>query len=121
MPASYRIDHDPRVVLFLLEGTVTDDELAQNLARVMADPDFDPEMRQLVDARRITSVEVTSAGIREMAQQLPFTRESRMALVVSTDAAYGVARMFQNLVDHGGEQMLVVRDMCEAARWLGLE
>ncbi|HTE18417.1 MAG TPA: hypothetical protein VK689_08550 [Armatimonadota bacterium] len=121
MPASYRIDHERRVVLFLLEGTVTDDELGHNLSQVMADPHFHPEMRQLVDARRITSVEATSAGIREMARSLPFTRESRMALVVSTDAAFGVARMFQNLVDHSGEQMLVVRDICEATRWLGLE
>lgn len=120
MPARYHIEPDRRLIITVLEGVLSDRDLLQTEV-VRADPAFDPAYDQLVDARKVTAIEATSAAVRQLALTDPFGPGSRRAIVVSSDAAFGVARMFQNLVDGGGEQMVVVRDMNEAARWLALD
>ena len=126
MPIRIRVDAGARVRHAVLEGTVDDDELVDAYAGVLADPDFDPTLNDLVDARAVRRVDVTPAGVRRLAdltQQIDrLSLPTKIAIVVPDDSAYDVARMYEALrvSQHAPAEHRVFRDMPEARRWLGL-
>lgn len=120
MPASYHVDPSRRLIVSTLYGTLTDADLHRGLAALAADPAFDATFDHLVDGCGITQLEVTTAGVRVAAQTDRFAATSRRAIVVSGDAPYGVARMYQCLAPGDPDRLLVTRDPDEARRWLGV-
>ena len=119
MPAAYRIDPERRVVLWDLSGPLTDDELLTNWRELRDDPEYDPAHRILIDARAITSLGVTSAAVSEMARLSPDVGGAKRAIVVSSNAVFGLARAYQILRDDAPEEVQVFRDVGEARDWLG--
>jgi hypothetical protein len=111
----------------VLEGTIDDDELVSTYAAVLADPDFDPTLNDLVDARGVRRVDVTPAGVRRLAdlvQQIDrLALPTRIAVVAPTDVAYDTARMYEALRvgQNAPAEHRIFRDMPEARQWLGLE
>lgn len=120
MPATYHIDPARRLVVSTFMGNVSDAEVEKVIAAMASDPAFDPRFNNLVDARAVTDLAITTPAIRQSAERELFAESSRRAFVVSDDAAYGVARMFQSLDVHGGERVGIFRDLAEAERWLGV-
>jgi hypothetical protein len=127
MPIRIRVDSAGRVRHAVLEGTIGDDELVDVYAGVLADPDFDPTLNDLVDARAVRRVDVTPAGLRRLAdlvQQIDrLSLPTKIAVVAADDVAYAAARMYEALraSQHAPAEHRVFRDMAEARRWLGLE
>lgn len=84
-------------------------------------PSLAPE---LVDLREIDDFDVTADAIRELAQRAirnaERLRPGRMAFLVSSDAVFGMCRMFQALVDGSALEVRVFRDPPEAYAWLGI-
>jgi hypothetical protein len=127
MSIRIRIEPDARLRQAVLEGTVGDDDLVDAYAAVLGDPDFDPTLNDLVDARGVRRIDVTPAGIRRLAdviQQVDrLALPTKIAVVVSDDDAFEVARMYESLraAQHAPAEHRVFRDMAEAREWLGLE
>jgi hypothetical protein len=127
MPIRIRVDPAARVRHSVLEGTIADDDLVDAYAAVLADPDFDPTLNDLVDARIVRRVDVTPAGVRRLAdlvQQIDrLALPTKIAVVAADDATYDTARMYEALRagQHAPAEHRVFRDMTEARRWLGLE
>lgn len=120
MEATYRIDRDLRLVVSVALGDVTDEALLDHQRRLAADEDFEPDFRQLYDFRGATGLEATADGVRQLAENNPFGRGARRALVADNRAVYGMARMFQLMAEKGPDRVEVF-DTVEAARkWLGL-
>jgi hypothetical protein len=126
MPIRIRVDAVARVRHAVLEGTVGDDELVDSYAAVIDDPDFDPTLNDLVDARAVRRVDVTPAGLRKVAdliQQIDrLALPTKVAIVAADDVAFDTARMYQvvRTGQHAPAEHRVFRDMAEARRWLGL-
>lgn len=120
------MDSAARVRHAVLEGTIDDDELVSTYAAVLADPDFDPTLNDLVDARGVRRVDVTPVGVRRLAdlvQQIDrLALPTRVAVVAPDDVAYDTARMYEALRigQHAPAEHRVFRDMAEARSWLGL-
>ncbi len=121
MPVSYRIDRERRIVFTEASGVVTDSELIEFQKQLRDDPEFEPDFHQLSDCRAIDEVGVTSEGVQEAASRSPFGQGSLRAIVVSSDVAFGMARMFENLRHEAQDEVRVFRNAQEARRWLGLE
>lgn len=121
MPVSHHVDPARRSVFTTFEGTVTDADLAEHLAALTADGDLDPAYDHLVDARGITELRISTNAVRGATQVNPFSAGARLAVVVSDDAAYGMARMAVALSSRDEGRALITRDLAEARRWLGLE
>ena len=127
MPIRIRVDPGARLRHAVFEGAIADDELVEAYAAVLADPDFDPTLNDLVDARGVRRVDVTPAGVRRLAdlvQQIDrFSLPTKVAVVAADDFAYDTARMYEALrVDQRAPaEHRVFRDMADARRWLGLE
>ena len=102
----------------IAKGTITLAEVRAYLLRDLKDSE--PPYRELIDARGAV-VKLSSAEVQEIVELLRSLSRSyrlgRIAVVVSTDVAYGMMRMLQILV----EDVCVVqpfRDVAEAERWL---
>jgi len=120
MPATYRIDPVERLVWSRAWGVVWNEELTAHSRALRADARFHPDFRQLQDFRSVERVELTSAGLREVAALNPFDRGARRAVVVPTDELFGLARMHEQLRKPGRDELQVFRDLVPALAWLGL-
>jgi hypothetical protein len=121
MAWSYRIDPARRVVFSVFEGTVTDEELPAYAAALRADPDFEPSFSQLADTRGVVRLDVSGAAVGLLVGVNPYGAGSRTAVVVSSDLAFGMARMYQIRRSSAPDEVEVFRDVNEARRWLGLD
>jgi len=127
MSIRIRVDPATRVRHAVLEGIVDDDELVDTYAAVLGDPDFDPTLSDLVDARGIRRVDVTPMGLRRLAdlvQQIDrLALPTKVAIVADDNVAYETARMYETLrqAQHAPAVHRVFRDMAEARQWLGME
>jgi hypothetical protein len=55
MPVSFRIDAKQRLVVSTLQGTVSEEEIADHNRRLRNDPAFDPQYQQLIDLRGLVA------------------------------------------------------------------
>ncbi len=120
MPVTYRIDVAAGIVYSEAHGRVTDDDLVDHQSRLQSDPDFRPDLRQLFDFRGVEAVEVTTHGIRRLAERQRFGPGSKRAFVTSREVVYGLARMYQAMTDPAPGLVEIFRDdMDQARKWLG--
>ncbi len=119
MPFYYKIDKERRLVMSTGAGVLT---VANSLAHqdeLLKDPDFDSSFFQLMDLTHVTKLEHTDEDVRRVAQRSVFSPNSRRAILVSADEAFGVVRMFQVLRESLGENGIrVFRDLDDALEWV---
>jgi hypothetical protein len=118
LPAVYEIDQKQRLVTSRLWGAVTEDEVHDHNRRLRTDPKFDPSYRQLADMTGLTEIIVGSKMINETALDQFFNPGVRRAFVASTDAVFGMARMFALQSEGLGQTIEVFRDRKKAEAWL---
>lgn len=119
MPAFYKIDRERRFVLTTVSGVVS---LADGLAHqenLLRDPDFDPSFSQLMDYTHVSKFEIGGEGVRALAQRSIFSPDSRRAMLVNGDVAFGLARMFEGFRESLGEHGIrVFRNLDDALDWV---
>lgn len=119
MPASYKIDKERRLVISTGTGVFLAADALDHQERLCKDPDFDPTFSQLMDLTQITEYNIGLDDMHKLAQREVFAPESRRAIVVQTDLAYGLARMFEMLRENAGELGIrVFRNLDEAFDWV---
>lgn len=125
MPISYEIDEAKGLVVTRASGDLTDQDILQLKARLVADPKWTPGMRELSDVRSIDRLSVTAVGVRHMAlrdeRDARALASYRLAIVVSRDEVYGMARMYQIMTEQTVPNVRVFRDIEEAKNWLEAE
>ncbi len=122
MPITYEIDREQNLIVTTASGTLTDDDVLGLKARLVQDKHFKPGMRELSDIRNIDRLDVTPAGVRAMVKQdrddAVIVSSHRLAIVLSDDVAFGMARMYQMLTESTMDDVGVFRDIEEAKSWL---
>ena len=124
MPISYTIDLTRALVDSVATGVLTVDDILEHKARLDSDPRFSPTMCEIADVRDVERIDVTPAGISRVvwADQKEGDQPAghRLAIVVSSDVAYGLGRMYQLQTSPTDERVKIFRDREEAETWLGL-
>jgi hypothetical protein len=119
MPADFQIDQAQGLVRSRAWGVLNRSDLTSHVARLRADPTFQPQFRQMWDFTEVTRSELTYAELTEMAKISVFSPKSRRAILAPADAIFGMARMFQMMREsHGETGIRVFRKRSEALRWL---
>ncbi len=110
--------------LSLVLGRAWDDTTSADLVRAARytreHPAFRPDMRQLADFRDVTNFLIDAAAVQQLAVLQPYEPDVRRALLVATDFAYGMSRMYQMLRESPRDQLDVFRDLDAALEWLEL-
>jgi hypothetical protein len=124
MPICFRVDAAARCVFVTGESPVVDDDLTRYQQELATHPDHGPGFHQLVDLRAVDGAGVTAAGVRFAGSLTdafaPYLRDTRCAVVVSEDLAFGMARVFGA---HASEalEVGVFHEIEEARAWIGLD
>lgn len=119
MPAFYKIDKERRLVMTTASGVLTPSDTLAHQDKLLKDPDFDSSFSQLLDFTQVTTVQLGSDDVRRLAQRSIFSPNSRRAILVSSDFAFGLSRMFEALRDNSGEKGIrVFRNLDEALAWV---
>ena len=119
MPLTFQVDKASNILRSYGTGVLTMDDLLKYFAESRADPSYDPSMDRMMDLREVTqlpsSVEIRS--LATFARTKAPVEKARMAIIASSDLAFGVSMMFKAFVGYG-ERLVVVRDEAEARDWL---
>jgi hypothetical protein len=119
MPFFYKIDKPRRLVMSTAAGVLSKADVLGHQDQLLKDPDFDPSFSQLSDLTHVTGFDVTAADMRELTERTVFSSESRRAVIVSTELAYGMSRMFGIFRESKGERGIrVFRKLEDALDWI---
>ncbi len=119
MAAYFKIDKEHRLVMSTLSGVLTMADALAHQENLRKHPDFDPSFSQLIDGTQLTGVELRREDVQRLARDAVFSPDSRRAFVTNTDAAFGLARMFETLRDTMGEKGIrVFRNLDEGLDWV---
>lgn len=124
MAVRYRFHRATRL-LIARAGQATDEEALLTYAQCLAgDPDVPPGRDELVDLRAVDGERLTTAGLRRVAQAFEAHEKgepARVAIIASSDLAFGLSRMYQAYRSQSSTEIRVFRDLEEACRWLELD
>jgi hypothetical protein len=114
----YSISPERRLVSTRLAGRLTGRGLETYATALRSDPRFDSRFSEIVDIRQVLDVIVQPEEALRLADQVdPFSRESKRAFVVHTEAQLHAARMHQLLLS-GRKPISIFSSMEEANRWV---
>jgi len=120
MPVSY--SYHGRIVVMRMEGDYTTADLKARVLEALDDPKCPTDAVLLFDMRESNAIKGRSpAEVQEMANFLAGQRDRfsrRLAMVTSSDVAYGLMRIGAVYVERGGVSPEVFRDFEEAKKWL---
>lgn len=126
MDVTTRVDQESNCRYHTIQGEITLVRLRNVLAGVYAHPDFRPDSSSLWDLREATTRHISASEVQSIAGMVKKhwgTRGNpRSALVVSTDLDYGMARMYELLMEGDiAPEVRVFRDLEEAEDWLACD
>jgi hypothetical protein len=121
MPVQHFVVPAMRLVITLCWGEVLCDEVVHGLEELRLNPDFNPDFAQLTDLSQVSKLHL---GFNDMdvihCLHDPFSNVGKRAVIApGHNALYGLARMYQLLVDH--EHFEVFHHLPDAVAWVGLE
>jgi len=123
MPCRYVIDKDRRLVISTGWDRLTFAEMKAQQDELTSDPNFDPAFNQLVDVTAVTVLDLSIGEAQRIANRGIYSPTSRRAVLASSPAIFGMARMMDayHSMATGREQVSVFYDGDAALKWLGLE
>ncbi len=122
MPIDFWLDSESQILIVEVEGLVVPEDVVRYRTRLLADPDFTPGMHTLVDCREAATEGLTAANLQFLADDIQSRRRllarAKCAVVVATDAAYGLMRMYEAYTLESPVVVRVFREETEARQWL---
>jgi hypothetical protein len=123
MPIDCSIKKPTGPVVITASGPVKGKDIIGALVKMLQDPDFKKGMDALWDFRTVKSANSETAEIREIVSFVRANQEKRgtnyrVALVVSTDIDFGLARMFEAYSHELPFDIQIFKDIKDAERWL---
>ena len=124
MPIHITVDSVAQRRISVLTGVVADRDLIDAYTALLASPEYDPTLDDLVDTCGVVRVEVTPDGVRDVARLVAgmdaLNPGTRIALVAPGGAAYVMARLFTYYREAQGApaEHRVFRSVDDATTWL---
>jgi hypothetical protein len=115
-----KIDEDAGLRIHTVSGELTFEMLSAMLEATYADPQFRPEHNVLWEVRGAALTNFSSTEVRNISELVQGQwRGAKAALVVGSDADYGMARMYEmHLASGSSGEVRVFRDLEEAHAWV---
>jgi hypothetical protein len=124
MPITYRYDGSLNVLFVEMHGVITDEEILQYAKTATTDTEIPSLYHELIDLRGVEVPEASTDTLRRVATTFQEAERGptgvKVAFVASSDAAFGMARMYQAFRADSKTELNVFREMGEARSWLGL-
>jgi hypothetical protein len=124
MPVKYQIDKANRIIRTKCIGPVTIEEVVDHFRALERDPDCPNHVDVLLDLSEETSVP-KKENLQEVASEIRRIRGrvrfGTCAIVATTDALFGMLRMFEVFTEKYFRESCVFRTAGEAEEWLAAQ
>lgn len=121
VPISYRIDPERRLIHTTCAGEVTLEDVWDHFETLARRPGLPERLDVLLDLRPTASLP-TGKQMRSAAGSAALLSSQLVwgacAVIASSDALFGMARVFQAYAEGLFERVAVFRDLAEATAWL---
>ena len=130
MPATHNIDQQNKLIVTTWEGEPTVQDLSEAFKKYQNKIKSKPEFQnydELVDFTKIEGFKISSDGLGMLSQTASsFDKsigKSKLAIIVKTTLAFGLARMYEILRSLGPKkkEIRVFKDKSSALNWLTTE
>ncbi len=122
MAVRFTIDVNQRLVVLTYYGEASDADLSQIASLIRSHPDFDPSFSEIVDLSGITAGTFSTSALANLERQASiFNLTSLHAIIAPQTHMFGLARMVQVLGEETRPDLMVVKTMDEARKFLRLD
>ena len=121
MTVQYRIDASINRLTTRAFGEVTNDEVLEHFDELSADSSFEPDLDvllDLLDCKTVPDADQIRTAAARVTADLSKLRFGRLAIVVASEALFGMLRMFHTFSESAFLEAQVFRDLDEALQWL---
>jgi len=128
MPARHSIDKELQLIITTWEGEARDIEFIEALKKYQEDIQNQPEnmaYNEIVDLSNMTNIKLTTEGIISISQIAAKSDRGdtirKLALIVGSNLAYGLARMYEtyrSLTNKSSKVVRVFKDKEAAYEWV---
>ena len=121
MPVQYQIDLSIRRITTRAFAEVTIEEVLEHFDELSADPSYEPELDvllDLVDCETLPEIDQIRTAAGRVTADLSSLRFGRLAIVVVSDALFGMLRMFHTLSEAAFSDAQIFKDRDLALQWL---
>jgi len=125
MPIEHEFDAERNLLRVRMFGLVTDDDVLDYAETITSDASLGAVYDELIDLRDLETPAASTDVMRRVADIFREHERApeavKVAFVATSDAAYGIARMYQAFRAESAADMRVFRSQDEACGWLGFE
>jgi hypothetical protein len=121
MTVQYQIDRSIRRITTRAFAEVAIEEVLEHLDVLSADPSYETDLDvllDLVDCKTLLGIDQIRSAAGRVTADLSSLRFGRLAVVVGSDALFGMVRMFHTLSEAAFSDAQIFRDRDQALRWL---
>ena len=122
MTVQYQIDRSIRRITTRAFAEVTIEEVLEHFDELLADPSYEPgldALLDLVDCETLLGIDQLRSVAGRVTADLSSLRFGRLAIVVVSDALFGMVRMFHTFSEAAFSDAQIFRDHDQALQWLG--
>jgi len=123
MPCRYSIHTEHGLVISTALDRVTFAEVSAHQDKLVSDPFFHADFKHLVDATKVTELEISIEEAKTIFGRQTFSSASRCAFLGRGLIILGMGRLIeaQAALAEGRETVRVFTDRQKALKWLGIE
>jgi len=118
----HQTDPERDLVILVAQGDITDEDLATCRADLVKNSLFHHGMKILADFRGVEKFSLSMDGVFQRVEGdrplEPELKDSRQAVVTSSDLLFGMVRVYQARMSEIFEKIEVFRDIDKAEAWL---
>jgi hypothetical protein len=128
MPANHNIDNEHQLLITTWEGEAHDIEFIDAIRKYQKELQNDPKYityNEVVDLRKVTNFKLTTEGIKNIGRIASTTDQNeanrKLALIVTSILAYGLARMYQtyrSFSNNANKEIRVFKTEKDAFEWV---
>ena len=121
MTIRHVVDFEDRLVISTCSGEVSRDQIVESFVSLRSNRNFRPHFRQFWDLSSVSHLRLGFNDIEAIHRLYdPFSNRGKRAIVApGNEALFGLARMYQFIIDDANFE--VFHSRLEAIAWLGLE
>jgi len=116
------IDVNEKLVVATYSGEINDAEILDLVSQIRFHPDFHSSFSLIVDFSGVTDGTISTLAVQARSRQGSILSPASKRVIVAPQAhIFGLARMFEGLVEQGRPNLVVVGTVDEARKVLGLK
>ena len=122
MAITTTIDSETKLRIHVITGELTPEDLIETIEEAFSRDDFEPGSDALWDLRGAMGKDLLAGNVRSLVDAVVKHRSgdegTRIAVVVARDLDFGLARMYEHMLEASTDvKVMVFRDRDEAEIW----